>query len=311
MSASLVVPSRGGAARLPVLFAALERQTTDDFEVIVVLDGDIDDSAAVVDDWIHRLPVRAIEFPENRGRSKALNEGFRGALGEVLIRCDDDLEPGPNHIALHVAHHHRNDGPVGVIGLCPNVFPDTPYARVYGRSRDQIFRSQAYAMPVAQRWRLWGANVSVTRKTYDRVGAYDTAYRAYGMEDVDWGYRAHKAGIPIVLDERLEARHHGAATTSVARTRRAFHSGAAQATFRRLHGAGVLDGPSSPEGAWARATEAAGTHLSARGVERMASLADRAATFLPRAIAEKGVAFAVESAAIAGRRQPGNLDLDI
>ena len=38
-AASVIVPTRGGAARLPVLLTALCRQDDQDFEVIVVIDG--------------------------------------------------------------------------------------------------------------------------------------------------------------------------------------------------------------------------------------------------------------------------------
>ena len=90
--ASIVVPSRGGAGRLPALFESLRRQTTQDVEMIVVLDEVIDDSESVVRAAGDELPIRPIVFPENRGRAAALNAGFLDSKGEVLIRADDDLE---------------------------------------------------------------------------------------------------------------------------------------------------------------------------------------------------------------------------
>ncbi|MCV5935170.1 glycosyltransferase, partial [Escherichia coli] len=75
-TASLVIPSRGGAARLPHLIDALRAQTTQDWEAIVVIDGDVDNSASVVEAARDELPIHSIVFPENRGRSAELNEGF-------------------------------------------------------------------------------------------------------------------------------------------------------------------------------------------------------------------------------------------
>ncbi|HQY97636.1 MAG TPA: glycosyltransferase family A protein [Phycicoccus sp.] len=307
--ASLIIPSRGGRDRLPRLFAALEQQTHRDLEVVVVIDGDADDSESLARSWARHIPLTTIVLPDNRGRSVALNTGFGAAEGQVLIRCDDDLEPGPDHVARHVAHHDGDQ--VGVIGLCPNVLADTAYTRAYGRRREQLFRSQAFALPAQQRWRLWGANVSVRRDTWRDIGGYDTAYRAYGFEDVDWGYRLHRAGIPLILDPELDARHHGAVTTTRDRALRAYHSGAARHTFEQIHGTGAIGPLGQPAGVWGRAIFLAGRQLGKSGIDKLGRTVDRLADSLPRPVAEKAVAFTVEAAAEAGRRHPDEIDVSI
>ena len=126
---SVVIPSRGGAERLPRILAALVAQQGSDWEAVVVLDGDIDDSAAVVARYAVDHPVRAVVFPENQGRAAALNAGFATAEGDVLIRADDDLEPGTDYVARHVAHHEAawaRGEEVGIVGMCWDVFPATP-----------------------------------------------------------------------------------------------------------------------------------------------------------------------------------------
>ena len=77
--ASIVVPSRGGAARLPVLLESLRKQTEQDVEMVVVLDGDVDDSESVVRRYADDLPVRAIVFPENRGEQRHSTPASRPA----------------------------------------------------------------------------------------------------------------------------------------------------------------------------------------------------------------------------------------
>ena len=76
--ASIIIPSRGGAKRLPRLLSALAAQDDRDWEAIVVIDGDVDGSRQVVERYRH-LPVRSTVFPENRGRVAALNAGFAAA----------------------------------------------------------------------------------------------------------------------------------------------------------------------------------------------------------------------------------------
>lgn len=306
MKASVIIPSRGGAKRLPALLSALAAQTYPEWEAIVVIDGDVDDSESVVAQYSH-LPIRSIVFPENRGRVAALNAGHADATGDVLIRCDDDLVPVPEYIERHVARHQG--GPVGVVGMCRNAFPDNYYARAYGRAADERHRKSAYHSDTP--WRHWAGNVSVTRETWKKVGTYDPAYRAYGWEDVDYGYRLTQAGIPVVLAPELETEHRAAATTAKVRVLRAFHSGAAYRTFQKLHGDDLLPA-AEPTGdsLWERAVRFAGRR-SRKTLLLLASAVDAVGPLLPKPIAEKLIALLVESAGVAGHRRSTEVTTDV
>ncbi|QQY24204.1 glycosyltransferase family 2 protein [Dermacoccus nishinomiyaensis] len=298
MRASIVVPSRAGAERLPVLLSALQRQTESDFEVIVVLDGDIDGSEALVRD--HPLRgLRTIVFPENRGRVAALNAGFADATGEVLIRCDDDLEPGPEFVSEHIKAHEELE--CGVVGIYRNVMADTPYARAYGRDADRRFREAAYRATPDQRWLYWAGNCSVTRTMWDKVGPYDVRFRAYGWEDVDYGLRLHEAGYPIVLRQSLETTHHAAASTTEARVRRAYRSGQAKRLFDKIHD-GIAPAGLAPtnDSVWNVTKNVLQRALEYDRARRASGIIDRALPFIPRMAATKLVALLVEAAAIAG-----------
>jgi glycosyltransferase involved in cell wall biosynthesis len=303
VSASIVVPSRGGAHRLPRLFASLAEQTTDAWEVLVVLDGDIDDSADVVTEWSQVLPVRAIQFSENRGRSAALNAGFAAAGGDVLVRCDDDLLPSPRYVEHHLSRHQGM--PVGVVGLYRNQFPPTGYARAYGEPADVKFRRDAYATSPERTWRYWAGNVSTTREVHDLVGAYDPDFRAYGWEDVDWGYRLHALGIPVVLAPELETSHHVAATTTTGRAQRAFYSGAARLRFEAKHGTDMLPPATPGAGLWSRAVRVTAARLTEERLVRAGTTVDRCLPRLPAPLGRKAVALLVESAALAGHSSAG------
>lgn len=304
-AASVVVPTHGGVRRLPILLAALASQDTQDFEVLVVVDGDVDGSEAEVQRWRPALNVRTVVFPENRGRSAALNAGAEAAQGTILIRCDDDLEPRPNFVSGHVLRHV--DGPCGVVGLTTNVFPETPYARAYGRKADTRALASALALSPERRWRLWAANVSVSATTHAALGGYDGRYRRYGWEDVDFGYRLHGAGIPVVVAPELMARHHGASTTTAARSLRALHSGAARESFVDIHGHEALEAAferGGGVGPWNRLVSLASTVATERTLPVYGRTVDRLARMLPAAVSEKLIALAVESAGLSGVRYP-------
>lgn len=306
---SIIVPSRGGAARLPLLLDALSAQRGIDparVQVLVVLDGDLDGSAAVLAARVARAPfdLQVVALPQWQGRVGALNAGFAAATGRILARCDDDLIPGPDYLAAILARHERPDA-VGVIGMCRNEFDDTAYARVYGRAADSALRAQAYAAPAHLRWRHWHGNVSVTRTTAERVGAYDLDYRAYGWEDIDWGYRLHRAGVEVVLAPELETVHRAAAVTTAGRALRAWYAGSARRLFESKHpDSGLPSVPDSLTGPWGRAVAAAARRHTEAGVAAWGERVDRALPALPTAVGRKAVALLVESAAVAGYRHP-------
>lgn len=307
-TASVIIPSYRGARRLPRLLSCLAAQTSTDWEAIVVIDGDVDGSAQVIEQYTH-LPVRSIIFPENRGRVAALNAGFEAAEGDVLIRCDDDFEPGPGHVTAHVTAH--SDHECGVVGVAWGTAPENAYMRVYGHDADDRGRAAAYATAPEQRWRLWGGNVSCSREAFARIGGYDSRYRLYGWEDLDFGYRLAEAGIPIEISREIEVPHSMASVTTRTRVERAFLSGQARHLFDEIHGPGA-SGPVRPEDptAWNRLVVATADGLTARRAAGLASAADLAIRGLPASLARKLVALLVEAAGIAGYRAcdqtPGN-----
>jgi len=304
---SVVVPTRGGAQRLPRLIASLARQTHRDWEAIVVVDGDVDDSAGVVGKMSRDLPVRTVVLPENRGRSAALNAGFDAATGDVLLRCDDDLELADDHLARHVGHHDASPAPVGVVGIYRNVFTPGTYARVYGRRADESLRRGAYVAPADHTWRYWAGNASVSAATWQRVGPYDLRYRAYGWEDVDWGYRLHRHGVAVLVEPDVEVVHHAAASSAGDRALRAYYSGAARRTFEALHAGDdelprLLPPPAQAPGAWGALVRAAARVADERTVQRLGSWSEHVAAVLPGWAGEKAVALLVEGASLGGYR---------
>ncbi|ROZ63034.1 glycosyltransferase [Kocuria soli] len=303
---SVLVPTHGGADRLPVLLAALATQNqAPPFEVCVVVDGDVDGTEAVLTAAAAQYPDLALRYrihPGNRGRVAALETAAEMARGEILVRCDDDLEPD-EHFVGHHARAHADGTTRGVVGLYRNRYPDTPYARAYGREQDRLFRREAYSASSSLRWRYWAGNASVPAAAYRELGGYDPDYRRYGWEDVDFGYRLNRAGVPVVLEPALETVHRVAATTTAQRATRALHAGAARATFVEKHGADVLPGPAT-HGLWGRCIRLAARATGVGTTRTVGHLIDFLLPAFPRKIARKCIAFIIETADLAGFLYP-------
>ena len=110
LTASVVIPTHRGAQRLPRLLAALARQ---DFpgrwNVVVSVDGVVDDTLATIDRHRADLALVTVVEPTGRGVAAALNRGFEAADGDIIIRCDDDLTPRPDMVRRHVELHAREE----------------------------------------------------------------------------------------------------------------------------------------------------------------------------------------------------------
>jgi len=200
---------------------------------------------------------------------------------------------------------HLHEGrSCGVIGLSSNVYPDNAYARAYGVRADQRFIAGALEVAPEKAWRYWAGNVSVTREDHQRIGGYDLRFRKYGWEDVDFGYRLARSGVPILIAPELMARHHGASLSTAVRSVRALHSGAARETFTQIHGTEALGPVPRPHGMWGGLTWLMSNVVNERLLKGYGSAADRVSPYLPRRVGEKLVALSVESAGLAGIRFP-------
>jgi GT2 family glycosyltransferase len=309
LALSVVVPTHGGARRLPVLLDALLAQDlTEPWELLVAVDGVMDDSAAVLDTYADRLPLRVLVSAEPRGVVATLNDAFEQARGRVLVRCDDDLTPAPDFLRRHLAWHDgRAD--VGVVGPTRDVFPETPYAAVYGRPANRRLLDTGYGRDPGSRWMSWAANNSLHREAWARAGGFDPRF-VYG-QDSELGWRLSQQGVEIVLDPALEVEHRGPSTAASGRVPRAFVSGASRRLFDQIH-PGARP-PAAPARGLDRLWDGAVTLLavsvrSVAGYERIGRLLDRAIPFLPDGIAGRFVALSVEAAGRSGQRH-GSPDL--
>jgi glycosyltransferase involved in cell wall biosynthesis len=101
LQVTVVVPTRDRPDALARCLAALERQTFEAFEVVVVDDRSHrrDDVQAVV----ARMPRARVVDGEGRGPAAARNLGARTARGVTVCFTDDDCVPGPEWVGALAA----------------------------------------------------------------------------------------------------------------------------------------------------------------------------------------------------------------
>ena len=102
MDLSIVIPLLNEEESLPELADWIKKVCDENdfsYEIIFIDDGSNDSSWQMINTLRCQNPaVKGIKFQRNYGKSAALNEGFKMALGEVIITMDADLQDSPDEI---------------------------------------------------------------------------------------------------------------------------------------------------------------------------------------------------------------------
>ncbi len=116
---SLVVPVYNEKDNLPVLaheIAVAMALAGKSWELILVDDGSIDGSLALIRDLSTRTPeLRYLSFAANCGQSAAFSAGFAAARGSAIVTLDADLQNDPADIPAMLALYGK-DGIDMVVG---------------------------------------------------------------------------------------------------------------------------------------------------------------------------------------------------
>src|SRR2546421_4005328 len=94
---SIVIPTRERWEILAATLAALEAQTVERFETIVVVDGS--------DQQIPELPEERVLQQEHTGPRAARNRGVRATERRPVLFTRDHMLPRPGLAARHLALH--------------------------------------------------------------------------------------------------------------------------------------------------------------------------------------------------------------
>src|SRR6185312_5949487 len=223
--ASVIIATYNSADLLSETLRQLARQTipTDDFEVIVGDDGSTDHTAEVVRSYADLFHIKYFH-QEDRGFrvASARNGAARMAVGALLVILDTGSMVGPDFLAAHLAAHGGGESRRAVVGPSYGYNPDVPMVGV-----DELL-AQLPPELVVERYRhlpefqdvrqpyfvgcdmdlrkrsipwqaFWTGNCSIRMDDFRRVGAFEERFQGWGGEDMELGFRLHRAGLTIEL----------------------------------------------------------------------------------------------------------------
>jgi GT2 family glycosyltransferase len=195
---SVVVCTYNGGRTLDQCVRSLRAIDYPDYELIVVDDGSIDETPAI----LARYPdVRTIR-QQNLGLSAARNAGLQAATGEIVAYTDSDCFVEPTWLA-HLVDQLEHTGAAAVGG--PNLTPDDGWlAACVAASPGQpthVLESDQVAEHVP------GCNMAFRRDALLAINGFDPQYRKAG-DDVDICWRLQQAGEWITFAPGACVWHH-------------------------------------------------------------------------------------------------------
>ena len=196
-------------------------------KVVVVDNHSGDESIPILTQWQKARDlqnrVSLVSSEKNVGFAGGNNAGIRslGAKFYLLLNSDTLVRPGAVGVMLETARRFPNAGLVS-----PRLeWPDgrgqescfrfhTPYSELMQSARtgliDRFLRNYIVAMPLQERiarpqWTSFACAL-IRREVFDQVGMLDEGYFMY-FEDVEFCYRARKAGWDIVHNPEARVIH--------------------------------------------------------------------------------------------------------
>ncbi|MGI9018263.1 MAG: glycosyltransferase family 2 protein [Euzebya sp.] len=211
LTASVVVPFFERPESIAQVLAALRPQLESLDQVIVVDDGSrpAQDRVAVPPGMLVKVLRRP---PEGFALAAARNEGADTATGDVLVFLDDDMIPDPSWLDSHMKWHAAYDGLL-TVGTRRHVDPSQPDSE--GEEPVHVANYLAWTndltAPADDLFRICsGGNLGLRHRTFQRLGGFDVTFDRYGVEDIEFGFRALQHGCVFVPEPGASCRHLGA-----------------------------------------------------------------------------------------------------
>lgn len=221
---SVIIPTKDKLSRLYLTLKSLEVQVTSDIEVIVVFDGCNQETIEGFSKFQFMFEPMCIICKQNIGRAAARNRGLEHASGKVIIFLDDDRLVEKDFLKKHIAYHDKE--PCVVLGerMDLNYSEEAITALMHEHSIKEILRQikkdskkefyynikKIFLKTPYNSLRYIAfitGNVSIDRNVLIEIQGFDEAFKGWGYEDTDLGYRLMLMNIPYISDLSIVCYH--------------------------------------------------------------------------------------------------------
>lgn len=242
---SILVPTKNRQDSLKKMLDSLQKQTFKDFEVVIADGHSTDGTLEMISEFSSEMKILVVDG--EGGLVKAMNNTWKKATGEIVIRTDDDII-ATSHWLKSIWEDFKSDKTIGGV-TGPTIIPKDNL-----KTRD-IFLAQEKFRSDNLLWRLLGkiyydffmegepfrvshwfacgafslgsnykeclklkkplevdnleaCNFSVRRDLLAKVGGFDTVFTGVGeYHEPDAAFKIQKLGYKLIFDPRAQIFH--------------------------------------------------------------------------------------------------------
>ena len=196
---SVVVPAYRTDAALAECLRSVAALQPPPLERILACDGHVPGLETLATEAGFRLAG----YVDRSGPARARNAGARVATGDVLLFLDSDVAVPSDLVARLADVFDVHPDVVAVIGS----YDDTPadpglVSRYRNLLHHYVHQTSSEAAST-----FWAGCGAIRRTAYLQVGGFDESYSRPSVEDIELGYRVHRAGGAIRLAKHLQVTH--------------------------------------------------------------------------------------------------------
>lgn len=201
---SIIIPLYNRPQEIDELLFTLTRQSYTQFEVLVIEDGSVNDSKAVVEKYSNRLDLKYY-VKANEGQGFTRNYGFERARGDYFVIFDSDCLIPEDYLEIvkDFLLEHGLDA-YGGPDAAHNSF--TPVQKAISYAMTSPFTTggiRGNAKHIGQ-FHPRSFNMGVSREVWEKVGGFILTRLG---EDIEYSIRIHESGFKIGLIPAAKVYH--------------------------------------------------------------------------------------------------------
>ncbi|CAN5779615.1 hypothetical protein BH11BAC7_BH11BAC7_16950 [soil metagenome] len=208
---TIIIPTYNRSGKLLETLDALALQDNVNFHVIISDDGSADNTKQAVEEKKQSLPFSLDYFYHpNGGASASTNLAVERAKDGLIILLDDDILPATDTISKHITFHREYPGSIlsGSADTDSNrsltdvqrykLFMETEWKKIRPDTNKQIAID-------FNNFIITTANMSFPKTVFQQLTGFNISLR--DGYDVDFGFRALLAGVPLYFDGTVKSIH--------------------------------------------------------------------------------------------------------
>jgi len=199
LSLSVIIPVHNGGENFRRCLVSLAATVPPPHEVIVVADGDSDESWRLAAEY----GAQVVRVATRGGPAQARNVGARIARGDILFFVDADVTIPADSVGYILAAFARESTLTALFGS----YDDEPGAANFLSQYKNLFHHYVHQTASEDACTFWGACGAIRREVFLALGGFYEKYRQPSIEDIELGYRLKQAGKQIRLCKTLQVKH--------------------------------------------------------------------------------------------------------